>query len=452
MNDLSRAKPYHLLGRFRRDRKGNVAIIFALATIPIIGFVGAAVDYSHANSVKVAMQAALDSTALMLSKDVDKLTSDQLNARALEIFNVLFTRDEAANITVKATYTTQGGSQVTVDGSVDVPTDFMGTFGFHKLTVGNSATAKWGMERLRVALVLDNTGSMDEDGKMTALKSATKSLLTQLKGAATNNGDVYVSIIPFNRDVNIGSTNYNASYIDWNDWEDDNGTCSSPGRRRGGGCSSSNWTPANHNTWNGCITDRGPPNAPGTSTWDQVVTLPDGTTNSLWPADQYGSCPVELMGLTYNWTALNGKVDSMNAVGSTNQPIGLVWGWQSLVGGGPLTAPAKDSTYQYKEYIILLSDGINTQDRWFGNDPNASNAVDNRMYQTGNGSGTCANIKAAGITIYAIQVNTGSDPTSTVMQNCASSSDKFYLLTSANDISATFDAIGTDMTKLRVAQ
>ena len=38
------------------------------------------------------------------------------------------------------------------------------------------------------------------------------------------------------------------------------------------------------------------------------------------------------------------------------------------------------------------------------------------------------------------------------MQNCASSSDKFYLLTSADDISATFDAIGTDMTKLRVAQ
>ena len=37
--------------------------------IPIIGFVGAAVDYSRANSAKAAMQAAIDSTALMLSKD-----------------------------------------------------------------------------------------------------------------------------------------------------------------------------------------------------------------------------------------------------------------------------------------------------------------------------------------------------------------------------------------------
>jgi len=54
------------LHEFRAAHSGNVAIIFALATLPIIAFVGAAVDYSRANSVKVAMQAALDSTALML--------------------------------------------------------------------------------------------------------------------------------------------------------------------------------------------------------------------------------------------------------------------------------------------------------------------------------------------------------------------------------------------------
>ena len=74
------------------------------------------------------------------------------------------------------------------------------------------------------------------------------------------------------------------------------------------------------------------------------------------------------------------------------------------------------------------------------------------MYQTGNGSGTCANIKASGITIYTLQVNTGHDPTSTLLQNCASDSDKFFLLTQASDISSAFTAIGTNLTKLRVAQ
>ena len=54
-------------------------LTFALATIPMIGLVGAAVDYSRGNSAKAAMQAAVDSTALMLSKEAQNLTTGQLN-------------------------------------------------------------------------------------------------------------------------------------------------------------------------------------------------------------------------------------------------------------------------------------------------------------------------------------------------------------------------------------
>jgi hypothetical protein len=46
-------------------------------------------------------------------------------------------------------------------------------------------------------------------------------------------------------------------------------------------------------------------------------------------------------------------------------------------------------------------------------------------------------------------VNAGDDPTSTLPQNCASSTDKFYLLT---QMTTTFNTIGTNLTKLRVAQ
>ena len=40
---------------------------------------------------------------------------------------------------------------------------------------------------------------------------------------------------------------------------------------------------------------------------------------------------------------LNAKIDAMQASGNTNVTIGLVWGWQSLVGGGPLTVPTRDA-------------------------------------------------------------------------------------------------------------
>jgi Flp pilus assembly protein TadG len=449
-NRLSR-RLSNRLAAFGRDRGGNVAITFAIATLPMVGAVGYAVDYSHANNVKAALQAALDSTALMLARDAASVSSTELDAKALTYFTALFNRPEAKNITIKAAYTTSGGSKIVVDGSATVPTTFLGVIGYNDLTIGGSSTTAWGSTRLRVALALDNTGSMASDGKMTALKSATKSLLTQLKNAASQNGDVYVSIIPFAKDVNVGKNNYNATWIDWTDWDNDNQTCSGWG-----------WnytcTTKNHNTWTGCVTDRGPSNAPGTSTWDQVATLPDSTANSKWPAEQYNACPVAMKGLTYDWTTLSDLVDSMQPSGATNQPIGLVWAWQSLVGGGPLTAPAKDSNYQYSDIIILMSDGLNTQNRWAGNGSSTSTAVDNRMYQTGNGTGTCANIKQAGITIYTIHVNTDGDPTSTLLQNCAGSKDKmydvskFFTVTSASGIAKVFNEIGTNLTQLRVAK
>ena len=87
------------LRAFRIARSGNVAITFVFATLPIIAFVGAAVDYSRANSVKVAMQAALDSTALMLSKEAGTDTTTQLQTNASNYFKALFTRTDATNVT-----------------------------------------------------------------------------------------------------------------------------------------------------------------------------------------------------------------------------------------------------------------------------------------------------------------------------------------------------------------
>jgi hypothetical protein len=42
-------------------------------------------------------------------------------------------------------------------------------------------------------------------------------------------------------------------------------------------------------------------------------------------------------------------------------------GWMSLTGGGLFTAPAMDPNYTYSQVIILLTDGLNTQDRWYTN-------------------------------------------------------------------------------------
>src|SRR5262245_42288117 len=187
---------------FRRAERGNVVVTFTFAVIPIMGFVGAAVDYSRANSIKAAMQQSVDATALMLSKDVTSLSSTQLGQKTTDYFKAMFNHPEASGITITPTYTTGSGAQRVVTGKANIQTTFMKAMGQQSIAVDVSSTVKWGNTWLRVALALDNTGSMASAGKMTALKTATKNLLTQLQNAASQNGDVYVSIIPFNKDVN----------------------------------------------------------------------------------------------------------------------------------------------------------------------------------------------------------------------------------------------------------
>ena len=105
-----------------------------------------------------------------------------------------------------------------------------------------------------------------------------------------------------------------------------------------------------------------------------------------------------------------------------------------------------DSNYTYKKVIILLTDGLNTQSRYGGDGSSPSPQVDVRQKIL------CDNVKAAGITLYTVQVNTSSDPTSTLLQDCASSSDKFFLLTSSTAIVTTFNQIGTALAGRRVAK
>src|SRR5665647_2834734 len=100
------------IGNFRNDRGGNVIITFALATLPIVGSVGFAVDYSRANAAKAAIQAAVDSTALMLSKEASADSGTALQTNAQNYFNALFNRKEVPSVTIAAAYSTTGGSQV----------------------------------------------------------------------------------------------------------------------------------------------------------------------------------------------------------------------------------------------------------------------------------------------------------------------------------------------------
>jgi Flp pilus assembly protein TadG len=455
----------------RNNQNGNVAMMFGIAAIPTILAVGGFIDYERSALARAQMQDALDATALALHTDAATMTQAQMNDFATKYFAVNFANADAVNVVVTPTYSSSGPT-VTVTGSAKVNTKFLPIIGINQIDIGAQAVTTWGQARLRVALVLDNTLSMNDDGKMAALKTATTNLLGQLKKAATVDGDVYVSIIPFAKDVNADSANYTQPWVDFTDWDKKNGSkygsCNNSGYSDQSSCEDSTgycsrsqyttkskcqnkgytWTKRDgkwsidRSAWNGCIMDRD-------QDYDVQNTAPT-SGSTLFPAEQYtsnGGCPSKMIGLTYDWDALQKVVDSMTPAGSTNQTIGLAWGWQSLT-QSPFTIPAFDPAYTYKTVIILLTDGVNTENRWNALNMSGNTAVDTRE------RALCTKLHATDITIWTVQVNTGTgknkDPTQQVLIDCASSSDKFSELTTADQIITTFDAIGKALSDLRL--
>ena len=118
-----------MLTHFLKDRRGGVAPMLALLALPLMGTVGAAIDYSRANATRAAFQAALDPTALMLSKTAATQSAADMQTAATSYFNALFVHPEASNVAVTASYSSAGGSKWTPSGSARVNTHFLTVLG-----------------------------------------------------------------------------------------------------------------------------------------------------------------------------------------------------------------------------------------------------------------------------------------------------------------------------------
>ena len=247
-----------------------------------------------------------------------------------------------------------------------MPTEVLIAVGVNTLAVNVSTTVVWGQMKLWVALVLDNTGSMTETdstgtSKIGALQSASHQLLSMLQNASSVAGDVQVAVVPFARDVNLGTSYANSTWLSWTDftaapptpstgigpgsncpWSDGsdgyhcqsgpaNGSSSASkvpnsGTYKGyicpsvtatdhyyNGCFNSvsssghynhTWIANNTNTWGGCVTDRA-------QDYDTQNTTPSsGTPATLFVAENSPSCVnATLLPLGYNWTALGNEID-----------------------------------------------------------------------------------------------------------------------------------------------
>ena len=100
--------------RFAGAKDGNVAILFTVALLPLLAFVGAAIDYSRASKARTSLQSALDTAALMLSRDLSQgiIKDTDITSQAKKYVNGLFTDQRDATLIgdVQVTYTPPSNS------------------------------------------------------------------------------------------------------------------------------------------------------------------------------------------------------------------------------------------------------------------------------------------------------------------------------------------------------
>ncbi len=151
--------------RFCRDRRGNIAVIFALSLVPTIFLIGMALDFSSAMQKKTQLNAAADAAALAaVTPAMMEQSTAAATTAAQNIFNA-----EASGIgglsynPPTVTVTTSGMARnVTVSYTASSVNNFPNVLGQSRWSIsGSSQSTATAAPNINFYLLLDNSPSMD---------------------------------------------------------------------------------------------------------------------------------------------------------------------------------------------------------------------------------------------------------------------------------------------------
>jgi hypothetical protein len=215
------------LNSFLHDKRGNVAILFALSMVPIVGAVGAAVDYGRAVRLKTQLQIVADAATSAGLQEYQKTGDVEKGEQRLLAFidqglekdGMVRARelDEEGNSNL-------GGRVVFVDGSVidpstssvrpvlstSIETPFLSVIGTEELEVSVftrgavAAPTEQGTKALELSLMLDVSGSMGGQ-KIIDMKAAAQDFLDIVMPSDLAVDNRRVGLVPFSDRVNVGA-------------------------------------------------------------------------------------------------------------------------------------------------------------------------------------------------------------------------------------------------------
>ena len=429
-------------------------MIFAIALPVLLGMVGAAVEYGRSADAQTRLQAATDGAALAAARQPRSMPAAEFTAQARKAFDTVL--PPGRGITTTEFTASRSGSVIEIKAKASLATSLIQPLGFSKVQIASESRSQLGSKKVEVVLALDNTGSMASNNKMPELKKAAKRLIDILEGSVAEPGQVKIGLVPFATTVRVNPAS-GAGYrsATWIDFTRGDGSATVCTPRAGGwgwflgqDCTDHSANDVNKSTWQGCIEDRASPyNAS-----DAGVT--SGNLATMYPALQ--NCRqdenrmVFVQPLSTAYSSLRTAIDNMTPGGNTNVTIGVAWGLALLSRQDPFPEGVPYTDKEVAKFLIVLTDGQNTQDR-FDNCGSTHSCIAAMNART---LAACDAAKNAvmdpnlnPITVYTIRVIDGD---ADLLRRCASNPSKFFDVQNASQLEPVFMGIGDSIASLRL--
>lgn len=455
-----------------RDRRGAVAMLLAMAIVPMFGAVGLAVDSSIGYLLRSRMSKSLDAAALAAGR---LALNDDAESVAREFFDANFeSGGGSVSITDFSFELNEDREFITMTATGEVPTIFMRVFGRDMMEVTSRTVIQRQTKGMELALVLDNTGSM-WGSKFDAMQEAAFDLIDILYGDEDEVENLWVSLVPYTATVNIGP--WRTSWLESTDR-----AITSPGDYSTAG-------------WKGCVEARPDPydgddTLPSAQSFTSYYYAPTSRIqDNNWPiilpelwrrnngrGPNLG-CGPEITPLTASRSTIDTAIGDMGAWhrGGTTGNLGLSWGWRTISpswrgwwgGETPTTHPLDYDTDFMDKVVVVLTDGKNQfYDHDSSGGPGSDYTAYGRIEELGVASlgagrnildarmaATCEAMKDEGIRIYSITFGPSPDgQAQDLFRNCANTPAMYYHAPSNEDLAEAFQAIGGELANLRIVE
>ena len=190
---------------FAADERGSLTIFSLFLFVLILLIAGLAVDLARFESERVAVQNTLDSAILSASSlsqeaDAETLVKDYFAKAGLDPDGV--TVVETQQLTGDGTGLV--GRSVTASAPISMNTLFMSMMGIDELNGGSLGGAKEAVQNIEISLIVDISGSMGRNSRLTNLKVAAKEFVDVVMTDNPSADYTSISIIPYNATVVVG--------------------------------------------------------------------------------------------------------------------------------------------------------------------------------------------------------------------------------------------------------